>query len=173
MNKVPDLLTLSRGVIAVAIFSLGFVGKQALEAVIVLTMIGWTTDIFDGRLARKYNKPPTWVGEQEFTFDMMMVFSALCYLTMDELHPSGSGARLRDGRRGLHRVLPLEVGDDVVRLPGRRSSARRRDERRAARRHVLRDLDRRRACYSTGHGSGAWFASSSSTPEDGPDSPLF
>ncbi len=84
MKRVPDLLTLSRGVIAVAIFSLGFVGKDALEAVIVLTMIGWTTDIFDGRLARKYNKPPTWVGEQEFTFDMMMVFSALCYLTMTD-----------------------------------------------------------------------------------------
>jgi hypothetical protein len=84
MKRVPDLLTLSRGVIAVAIFSLGFVGKDALEVVIVLTMIGWTTDIFDGRLARKYNKPPTWVGEQEFTFDMMMVFSALCYLTMTD-----------------------------------------------------------------------------------------
>jgi hypothetical protein len=82
MKRVPDFLTLSRGVIAVAIFSLGFVGKSALEAVILLTMIGWTTDIFDGRLARKYNKPTTWVGEQEFTFDMMMVFSALCYLTM-------------------------------------------------------------------------------------------
>jgi phosphatidylglycerophosphate synthase len=87
MNRVPDLLTLSRGVIAIAIFSLGFVGKSALEAVIVLTMIGWTTDIFDGRLARKYNKPPTWVGEQEFTFDMMMVFSALCYLTMSDYVP--------------------------------------------------------------------------------------
>ncbi len=87
MKRVPDLLTLSRGVIALAIFSLGFVGKEALEAVIVLTLIGWTTDIFDGRLARKYNKPATWVGEQEFTFDMMMVFSALCYLTMANYVP--------------------------------------------------------------------------------------
>jgi phosphatidylglycerophosphate synthase len=82
MKRVPDLLTLSRGVIGLAIFSLGFVGKGALEAVVVLTMIGWTTDIFDGRLARKYNKPPTWVGNREFFFDMVMVFSALCYLTM-------------------------------------------------------------------------------------------
>jgi phosphatidylglycerophosphate synthase len=87
MKRVPDLLTLSRGVIAVAIFSLGFVGKSALEAVILLTMIGWTTDIFDGRLARKYRKLPTWVGEQEFTFDMLMVFSALCYLTMADFVP--------------------------------------------------------------------------------------
>ncbi len=70
-----------------AIFSLGFLGKPALGAVILLTMIGWTTDIFDGRLARKLRKPPTWVGEQEFTFDMLMVFSALCYLTMADFVP--------------------------------------------------------------------------------------
>jgi hypothetical protein len=82
MKRVPDLLTVSRAVIAVAIFSLGFVGKNALEIVILLTMLGWTTDIFDGRIARKYNKPVSWVGEQEFTFDMLMVFSGLCYLVM-------------------------------------------------------------------------------------------
>ncbi|MEW5825992.1 MAG: CDP-alcohol phosphatidyltransferase family protein [Candidatus Bipolaricaulota bacterium] len=87
MKRVPDLLTLSRGAIALAIFSLGFVGRAALEAVILLTMIGWTTDILDGRLARKYNKPPTWVGEQEFTFDMLMVFSCLFYLMMAGLVP--------------------------------------------------------------------------------------
>jgi hypothetical protein len=87
MKRVPDLLTLSRGAIALAIFSLGFVGPSALEAVILLTMLGWTTDIFDGRLARKLNKPPTWVGEQEFTFDMLMVFSGLCYLLMSGLVP--------------------------------------------------------------------------------------
>jgi phosphatidylserine synthase len=87
MKRVPDLLTFSRGVIALAIFSLGFAGKEALEAVIVLTMIGWTTDMLDGRLARKYSKASTWIGEREFTFDMMMVFSALCYLTMAEFVP--------------------------------------------------------------------------------------
>jgi phosphatidylglycerophosphate synthase len=87
MDWVPDLLTLSRGFIAAAIFALGFVGKSALETVLLLTMLGWTTDIFDGRLARKLNKPPTWVGEREFTFDMLMVFSGLCYLVMAEFIP--------------------------------------------------------------------------------------
>ena len=85
MRKLPDLLTLSRGLVAAAIFSLGFVGERALEAVILLTILGWTTDIFDGRLARKYRKPPTWIGEREFTFDMIMVFSGLCYLVMSGL----------------------------------------------------------------------------------------
>ena len=85
MRKLPDLLTLSRGLVAAAIFSLGFVGASALEAVILLTLLGWTTDIFDGRLARKYHKPPTWIGEREFAFDMIMVFSGLCYLVMSGL----------------------------------------------------------------------------------------
>ena len=82
MRKLPDLLTLSRGLVAAVILSLGFVGPHALEAVILLTIIGWTTDIFDGRLARKYHKPPTWIGEREFIFDMLMVFAGLCYLVM-------------------------------------------------------------------------------------------
>jgi CDP-alcohol phosphatidyltransferase-like enzyme len=85
MRKLPDLLTLSRGLVAVAIFGLGFVGERALEAVILLTVLGWTTDILDGRLARKYHKPPTWIGEREFAFDMLMVFAGLCYLVMSGL----------------------------------------------------------------------------------------
>ncbi len=85
MKKLPDLLTLSRGLVAVVILYLGFVGERALEAVILLTILGWTTDILDGRLARKYHKPPTWIGEREFLFDMVMVFSGLAYLVMSGL----------------------------------------------------------------------------------------
>jgi len=81
-NKLPDLLTASRGIIAATIISLGFVGQGVLEFVILLIVIGWTTDILDGRLARRYKKGPTWVGEREFGFDMLMVFSSLCYLVM-------------------------------------------------------------------------------------------
>ena len=85
MTKLPDLLTLSRGLVAAVILALGVVGERALEAVILLTILGWTTDILDGRLARKYHKPPTWIGEREFIFDMVMVFSGLCYLVMSGL----------------------------------------------------------------------------------------
>lgn len=85
MRRLPDLLTLSRGLVAAAILGLGFVGERALEAVILLTILGWTTDILDGRLARKYHKPPTWIGEREFIFDMVMVFSGLCYLVLSGL----------------------------------------------------------------------------------------
>jgi phosphatidylglycerophosphate synthase len=72
----------SRGIIAAIIVALGFVGPEALERVILLTLLGWTTDILDGRLARRYNKGATWVGEREFVFDMVMVFAGLCYLVM-------------------------------------------------------------------------------------------
>ena len=87
MKKLPDLLTASRGMIAVAIFTLGFVGPRALETVVLLTMLGWTTDILDGRLARRYKTESTWVGEREFVFDMVMVFAGLCYLVMAEFIP--------------------------------------------------------------------------------------
>jgi len=93
MQRLPDLLTMSRGLIAAAILGLGFAehfglfSESALSLVLVLTMVGWTTDILDGRLARRLNKPPTWVGEKEFTFDMLMVFSGLCYLVLSGLIP--------------------------------------------------------------------------------------
>ncbi len=87
MKRVPDLLTASRGIIAVAIFSLGFFGARALETVVLLTMLGWTTDILDGRLARRFKKEATWVGEREFVFDMVMVFAGLCYLVMADFIP--------------------------------------------------------------------------------------
>jgi len=87
MRRLPDLLTASRGILALVITLLGLVGPRALETVILLTILGWTTDILDGRLARRFDKDATWVGEREFTFDMMMVFAGLCYLVMAKFIP--------------------------------------------------------------------------------------
>ena len=80
--ELPDILTASRGIIAVVIALLGLMGPRALETVVVLTVIGWTTDILDGRIARHYHKPETWIGEREFAFDMIMVLGGLCYLVL-------------------------------------------------------------------------------------------
>lgn len=82
MTRLPDLLTTSRGIIAVVIALLGLVGPRALEVVILLIVAGWTTDILDGRIARHYSKEATWVGEREFAFDMVMVLGGLCYLVL-------------------------------------------------------------------------------------------
>jgi phosphatidylserine synthase len=92
MQRVPDLLTALRGLIAVAIASLGFAGRGALETVVLLTLLGWTSDILDGRLARRYKKEATWIGEREFFFDMVMVFGGLCYLVMAGFVPVAAAA---------------------------------------------------------------------------------
>jgi phosphatidylglycerophosphate synthase len=81
MKCLADILTSSRAFIAVAIVLLGFEGKKALEAVVILTIIGWTTDIIDGRLARRAGAENTWIGDHDFTFDMIMAFAGLVYLT--------------------------------------------------------------------------------------------
>jgi len=82
MKRMPDFLTASRGMIAAGIILLGIKGANALQLVILLTVIGWTTDILDGRIARRYYKQATWIGEREFIFDVTLIFSGLCYLVM-------------------------------------------------------------------------------------------
>ncbi|RLE37423.1 hypothetical protein DRJ12_02880 [Candidatus Acetothermia bacterium] len=92
MKRLPDLLTASRGIIAVIVALLGLVGPDALEWVILLIIIGWTTDIMDGRLARKYQKEATWIGDREFAFDMIMVLGGLCYLVLAGFIPLAPAA---------------------------------------------------------------------------------
>jgi hypothetical protein len=88
MKKIADMLTASRGLIAGIIVLLGFGGRAALPAVIALIIIGWTTDILDGKIARHARaKAPShdsfensWLGEHDFTIDMIMVFASFVYL---------------------------------------------------------------------------------------------
>lgn len=83
MKRLADGLTASRALIAVAMVLLGFEGKKALPAVVWLTILGWTTDILDGRLARRAKeKKSTWLGDHDFQFDMMMVLAILAYLAL-------------------------------------------------------------------------------------------
>lgn len=91
MKKLADLLTASRALIAILIVALSLKGKGALPLVILLIILGWTTDILDGRLARRARSDSspqpgsgentTWLGEHDFLLDMIMVFASLVYLT--------------------------------------------------------------------------------------------
>ena len=91
MKKLADLLTASRALIAILIVALSLEGKGALPLVILLIILGWTTDILDGRLARRARSDgsaepssgeyATWLGEHDFLLDMTMVFASLLYLT--------------------------------------------------------------------------------------------
>lgn len=86
-KSIPDWLTVSRALIALAILGLVPVGPPALRAVTFLLLLGWTTDMADGRLARRWEKDPTWIGEHEFHFDMLMVLSSTVYLILTGLVP--------------------------------------------------------------------------------------
>jgi hypothetical protein len=56
-----------------------------------LILVGWTTDILDGSLARRAahrreaqiepGENTSWLGEHDFTFDMIMVYASFVYLT--------------------------------------------------------------------------------------------
>ncbi len=86
-KSIPDWLTASRALIALAILGLVPVGPSALRAVAFLLLLGWTTDMADGRLARRWEKDPTWIGEHEFHIDMLMVLSSTVYLVLAGLVP--------------------------------------------------------------------------------------
>ena len=90
-RRLPDLLTACRALIALAILGLIPAGPQALRSVTLLLLLGWTTDMLDGRLARRLDKGPTWIGEHEFQFDMLMVLASAIYLVSVGLVPGGLG----------------------------------------------------------------------------------
>ncbi len=79
-KRLPDWLTASRGIIGAAILGLIPLGPQVLPQVVALLLLGWTTDMLDGRLARRYEKEPTWIGDHDFQFDMFMVLASSVYL---------------------------------------------------------------------------------------------
>ncbi|MGC9530148.1 MAG: CDP-alcohol phosphatidyltransferase family protein [Candidatus Bipolaricaulaceae bacterium] len=90
-RRLPDLLTAGRIMVALAIVGLIPAGPRALGSVAVLLLLGWTTDMFDGRLARRLDKEPSWIGEHEFQIDMLMVLSSAVFLVATGLVPTGLG----------------------------------------------------------------------------------
>ncbi|QAA77127.1 MAG: hypothetical protein BIP78_1361 [Candidatus Bipolaricaulis sibiricus] len=85
---IPDWLTAIRGLTAVAILGLVPVGPSALRAVGFLLLVGWTTDMADGKLARRWDKDPSWIGEHEFHIDMLMVLASTVFLILTGLVPT-------------------------------------------------------------------------------------
>ncbi|MBC7222427.1 CDP-alcohol phosphatidyltransferase family protein [Candidatus Bipolaricaulota bacterium] len=88
---IPDWLTASRILIALAILALIPFGPRALDAVAALLLLGWTTDMVDGRLARRFEKGPSWLGEHDFQIDMIMVLASAIFLTTTGLVPAEVG----------------------------------------------------------------------------------
>ena len=79
MNIIPDVLTSSRGVMAIFILLLGVLkGDEALPIVVLLIIACWVTDVLDGKLARQ-SKEPTRLGNLDPIVDWVLSVSvAFC-----------------------------------------------------------------------------------------------
>lgn len=81
--KLADILTLTRVVLGVVILSLSLVGRDAYIAVVILVIIGGITDIFDGRIARRYlgGGQEGILGKHDLEIDTFFVLCALGYFS--------------------------------------------------------------------------------------------
>lgn len=81
-KAIADALTLARLVCVFLILSCALAAsRHLLPFVVFLTLVGWTTDILDGRMARRDKSGArTWVGDHDFAVDMGMIYSGLVYL---------------------------------------------------------------------------------------------
>jgi len=89
MNAViADLLTLSRVVAAVVLFWLGLTeGASVLPAAVLVTVLGWTTDQFDGWFARR-SPTPTRLKDHDFCVDLIFYVGILAYLLLARFLPA-------------------------------------------------------------------------------------
>lgn len=80
-KTIADMLTGVRFFLALLIFLCAlFAEASLLPLVVCLTLLGWTTDIIDGRMARLDEQGrSTVIGELDFATDMFMVYSGLLY----------------------------------------------------------------------------------------------
>jgi cardiolipin synthase len=80
MTKLlADLLTLSRFVLGGIVALLGFsLGEESLPILLTLVLVGWTTDVLDGPMARRAPNPPhTWLGDNEALADAALTVGTL------------------------------------------------------------------------------------------------
>ncbi len=91
MKRLADVLTFSRLIAGFVLVVMGLVwGRQALVPAVVLGLLAWSTDSVDGALARRDpNWRPTWVGEQDITFDAALALGILAYFVLSGLFPAG------------------------------------------------------------------------------------
>jgi len=81
LHTLPDIFTAMRIPIGLAIAVTGIIfGKQGVYIAYWLLLSGWTTDIFDGNIARKVGKEKTWIGEHDILFDSIMLLGVIFYL---------------------------------------------------------------------------------------------
>ena len=78
---LADVLTASRGLIALSILALSFVGAAAYLDVVILTLVGGATDILDGKAARRYRNQAGKLGKYDLPMDTLLVLSVVVYFS--------------------------------------------------------------------------------------------
>jgi len=78
---LADFLTASRGLTALSILALSFIGAAAYLAVVILTLVGGATDIFDGKAARRYRNQEGKLGKYDLHIDTLLVLSVVVYFS--------------------------------------------------------------------------------------------
>lgn len=84
VKRAADMLTATRLVLAAAIIFIAvFAGHRPaglMEVVLFLVLVGWTTDMFDGKLARKdATGTKTFIGEADLAVDLTLDVAALVF----------------------------------------------------------------------------------------------
>lgn len=89
LKIVADGLTGLRLVLAVVLALLGPLGGvQRLNAAAVLVLVAWTTDLFDGPLARRSGMVgQSWLGRNDLTIDIVLGMALLLYMAVIDMVP--------------------------------------------------------------------------------------
>jgi phosphatidylglycerophosphate synthase len=80
-KTIADVLTFARLTLALLIIVCAlFAEPSILPLVVALTLIAWTTDVLDGNMARRDPRGRrTWIGDNDFAVDMILIYSGLLY----------------------------------------------------------------------------------------------
>lgn len=120
-RTLADALTVSRAGTAVALAGLGLEGgPETLRAAAGLLLYSWTSDFFDGPLARASSRPhSTWIGRQDLAVDVAVSGGLLVWLCGSGPVPAWLGALYAASflayvlRRGMHRSVGMLVQGPV------------------------------------------------------------
>lgn len=81
-KQVADIVTLLRALLGLGLVWLGVTeGVQGLQKAVLLMIAAWTSDVLDGKIARRErNYYHTWLGDHDLEIDMAVSVGLLFYL---------------------------------------------------------------------------------------------
>ncbi|PKO22253.1 MAG: hypothetical protein CVU38_10385 [Chloroflexi bacterium HGW-Chloroflexi-1] len=86
LTTIADLLTLSRVIAAGVLIWLGTLGPTTLPYAVLVTVLAWTTDQWDGWIARRAPNP-TRLANFDFPIDATFYVGILVYLILAKFLP--------------------------------------------------------------------------------------